>query len=553
MLGFTKRVLSIVVAAAVLLVTTNISDISALPLVPDSIKIGLTASDSPANNFVVKSSSGISISFAADTANNISIVNTLQSGIMFRKDVYYNIDKGITKEIDFTKAAIYTGDVIGPYHIQVGGIYGTIADATQASMAISSSNQSVFLAYDQGWRVWTNMYTEEDECLEEIQLMKNELGDLGYSVIAPDKRRILVLDAATEQPLYIFNGECEITIQSQDQSMAVPTIEYNNSKYRGKLLVKRNTNCDITVINQLPFEQYLYGVVPTEVPYSWNMETLKAQAVAARNYAIVSMGKHKDLGYDLCNGQHCQAYKGFSKENERTNQAVDETKSKLLTYNGKLVTPFYHSSSGGYTENSENVWNEAIPYIRAVDDKYGLGSPYDNWTNTIDCAGIKEKLTVAGIDLGDIININVLEISAFGRVQKIEIVGTKSSKILEKEKIRSVLGNSILKSIWYTVNTDADIFIKGRIESQTEKKRGSTLYAITATGVKKLTSTNNILNIKGVTTNATAKIIPTEYTFAGKGWGHGLGMSQYGAKGMAEAGFKYNQILEYYYTGSKVQ
>lgn len=310
---------------------------------------------------------------------------------------------------------------------------------------------------------------------------------------------------------------------------------------------------DVTLINELPLEQYLYSVVPSEVPAAWHVEALKAQAVAARNYALVTMGRHNAQGFDLCSVEHCQAYNGIGQENSETTEAVNATKGKILTYNGKLVSTYFHSSSGGHTEDIENVWGSSLPYIRGVDDQYGLGSPHDDWTLDMDKAAIKEKLTLSNIDLGEIIDISILEVSSYGRVTKLEIKGTKETKIFEKEKIRSIIGTRSLKSIWYKLKTDADIFVRGSLLGVSESGRALNMYVASAAGISKASSPANKITIKGMSSTKAYNVIPNTYTFNGKGFGHGLGMSQYGAKGMAEAGNNYQKILEYYYQGAKVQ
>lgn len=548
-----RRLIALTVITVILLSSVGAIHTYAVPAVPDIIKIGLSYGSSAANNFTLRGEGGLSIEQYAASGYVPLISTDLVEGLTIRRDSYYNVVKGKATEINYVRAAEYAGDVIGPYHIQVGDVYPDINMARQVVNLVQAVTPQVYLVYEDGWRVWTQLYLDEDECKQQIQVMQNELGSFSYTVVYPDRKRVQVLDAATSQLLYIINAESNIRftpIQGQDPNNP---IQYNASKYRGKIVIKRLKNSDINVVNELPFEQYLYGVVPVEMPASWNAEALKAQAVAARNYGIYSMGKHKAYEFDLCNTNDCQVYSGYGKEDKRTNAAVDATKGKLLVYDGQIVATFFHSSSGGYTEDIENVWGSSLPYIKAVDDKYSLGSPYDNWANQIDKDKIKDKLAAAKIDIGDVTDIVPLQITEHGRVTNVEIRGTKGSKCFEKEKMRSLLGDSILKSIWYTVETDADIWISNAIGGTAQKQRASGMSVITASGVSKLASSTNKMTVKSGYSTAAYNITPYMYTFKGKGWGHGLGMSQYGAKGMAEAGFDYIQILEHYYTGAKVQ
>ncbi|MCD8023907.1 MAG: SpoIID/LytB domain-containing protein [Candidatus Gastranaerophilales bacterium] len=138
-----------------------------------------------------------------------------------------------------------------------------------------------------------------------------------------------------------------------------------NRWYRGELVVY-NYNKKLTVINVLPIELYLLGVVPAEMPVSWNVEAHKAQAIAARSYAVANLNKHGSRSYDLLDTPQDQAYGGASAENKKTNQAVVDTRGIVLTYNGKVIPAYYHASSGGHTVASGAAWATNVPYLRSV-------------------------------------------------------------------------------------------------------------------------------------------------------------------------------------------
>ncbi|OGI19274.1 MAG: hypothetical protein A2255_11075 [Candidatus Melainabacteria bacterium RIFOXYA2_FULL_32_9] len=135
--------------------------------------------------------------------------------------------------------------------------------------------------------------------------------------------------------------------------------------YRGSLIVF-NTGSGVTVVNDLDLESYMLGVVPSEMPSRWNIEAHKAQAVAARSYAIANLGKRSKYGYDLKDTPEDQAYGGASAETTRTNQAVIDTKGQVLVYGNKVIPAYYHSSSGGYTINSGAVWVKDLPFVKSV-------------------------------------------------------------------------------------------------------------------------------------------------------------------------------------------
>lgn len=546
-----RRLAVLILTAAILLSTITITYAS--PVIPQTIKVGLNYGSTTTDNFTIKSDSGMKVSLKS-AEGYIQLFDFITaSGLVIRKDSYYNIINNKETEINYVPGTQYSGELIGPYHIQAGTVYQDINAAKQVLNRVAAATPSAFLAYDGGWKVWAQLYVDEASSLKKIEQFKTAMPDLSFSVVSPNKTRVQLFDAATGQLMYILNVEQEVRFDPVPVANKVSTVYFNALNYRGNIYIKRQAEGNVIVANELPFEQYLYGVVPAEMPSSWHMEALKAQAVAARNYGLYNFGKHVNEGYDVCSTTHCQAYRGFSHENARTNQAVDETAGKLVLYNDKLIPTYFHSSSGGRTENSENIWSASLPYIRGVDDTYGLGSPYDNWTKQYSKEEIKAKLLANKIDVGDIVDIVPLEVSANGRVLKLEIRGTTGSEVLLKEKSRAVLGYSDIRSTWFTVSTDADLFVKGGNMSKPEKESASDIYVQSANGMTKLNTSTNKVYIKNQSTVAVKNIIPQFYTFNGKGWGHGLGMSQYGAKGMAEAGFNFIQILEYYYTGTQVK
>jgi len=521
--------------------------------VPDTIRIGISFGQSQANIFSLASDSGLEIL----TYENNNCINLMEikkpSGIRVRRDEYYKVLNGAESEINYVRAAKYEGEVIGPYHIQIGGIYPDIKTAEQVQKRFSSIASSVFLAYEEGWRVWAQLYLDENECMKQIELMKKEIGDTEYSVVYPDRKRLQILDNTTGQPVLLVNSEQRVKVSPVEGDSGAAAIQYKGIKYRGSMILQSLAESDITLINELPLDEYLYGVVASEMSPSWPSEALKAQAVAARNYALATMGKHSGYGFDLCSSEHCQVYKGMEKENSNIIAAVDSTRGRILTYEGEVITAFFHSTSGGHTEDSENIWGTRTEYIRGVEDTYSLGSPYDNWTLELDKSEIREKLAKANADLGEIVDIRILEVSQFGRVLCLEVKGTKDTRVFEKEKIRNILGTTALKSIWYKLKTDADIFVSGSMLEPPGQGRASSMYVVSAAGNTKIGSSARKISVKGMSSTKDYNSVPGIYTFEGKGYGHGLGMSQYGAKGMAEAGNNYVEILEHYYKGAKVQ
>lgn len=273
-------------------------------------------------------------------------------------------------------------------------------------------------------------------------------------------------------------------------------------RYRGSLEL-RHRGAGLTAVNIVPVDDYLLSVVPEEMPTDWPAEALKAQSVAARSFALKSRGRHAAEGYDLCTTTHCQLYKGIASEKTASTAAVRATRGEVLTYGGHPIEALFHTDSGGMTESSEDVWGNPIPYLRAVRDT-PLGTM--PWTKTMSTADLEKKLAAKGHNIGRLraIELSPLAVgraakdrTASGRVKAMTVTGTKGSVTLSGNAWRSLLG---LKSALFD-----------------------------------------------------AKLTKDTVTFTGFGAGHGLGISQWGAKRLAETGKSYADILHHYYTGVTLQ
>ncbi|CBH21434.1 SpoIID/LytB domain precursor (fragment) [Acetoanaerobium sticklandii] len=280
------------------------------------------------------------------------------------------------------------------------------------------------------------------------------------------------------------------------------------------------------------------------MPASWNKEALKAQAISARNYAIKNLNKYKSLGFDLCTTQNSQVYGGVDAEHVDTNKAVDETRGILAYHSGNVADLFYHSSSGGKTENSENIWSNAVPYLRGVEDPYSLGSPNDYWEYKISKSEIENLLRSKGKNIGNFLGIRIDKISENERILKLTFVGDSGETTIEKEAIRGLFGYSNLKSNWFTINSQ---------NTKNTQSIVSDSYIAALNDLQLFLNKSESNKINGYSNLSNNDIITSQdYLFQGKGYGHGLGMSQYGAKKMAEQGYTFDEILKYYFKGIDV-
>ncbi|MDD3594440.1 MAG: SpoIID/LytB domain-containing protein [Candidatus Gastranaerophilales bacterium] len=197
-------------------------------------------------------------------------------------------------------------------------------------------------------------------------------------------REVYKLEPMKRYPLKVHRNKIAINIEGKYYTLGTDNVTIRTQEPRGFVFVKGrwyrqnliiSKKFDgLTVINDIDLELYLLGVVPAEMPSGWNFEAHKAQAIAARSYAVANLGKRAARGYDLKDTPEDQAYGGANSETKRTNNAVIETQGQVLVCNNKVISAYYHASSGGQTKNSGKVWNQNLPYLKSVSG-FDMGVP----------------------------------------------------------------------------------------------------------------------------------------------------------------------------------
>lgn len=337
-------------------------------------------------------------------------------------------------------------------------------------------------------------------------------------------------------------------------------IDLGTRVYRGRVEIGRYNKRTLTAVNILPLEEYLYGVVPAEMPSNWNNEALKAQAVCSRSYALVKAGIGGDSnakkGYKIVDTTTSQVYKGYLAETLKTNSAIDITRGEMVCYENKVVPAYFFSTSGGRTEASEDVWAVALPYLQSVVDIYEINPERNPWIITISLNEMASRIQNHGSKIGSVQSINATKFTNTGRVYSLNLIGSTGNITLQESAIRTILGlySTKFKMIRSTDIPDL-VAVQGATETKT--RRISDAYIRSADQIGKASESLEQYIVKGADNlNNYPRTAPNDsntIAFAGMGYGHGVGMSQSGAKGMAEAGFTYKQIISYYFTGAKVQ
>jgi len=317
-------------------------------------------------------------------------------------------------------------------------------------------------------------------------------------VIVPSDSNMLSLGSDS------YRGKFKLQRSKDDMLVVVPSNDNDPSlkgnPYRGKIRLQKSASGGMDVINVLDVEEYLYGVVPKEMSPLWHQEALKAQAIAARTYALDQKEKNKYRGHDIIAATTFQVYGGAGVESARSNQAVDETKGMVLLYDGQLALAYFHANSGGMTEDAKRVWSADVPYLKTVRDDYSIKAPNCLWTLTLSFDKIRKALSNKGLDIGSIERIVPVEVSPSGRVMKIKIFHGGKEAILNGNDFRTKIDPTLIKSTLFTITKEGD-----------------------------------------------------EIQLEGRGYGHGVGMSQWGANVMASEGYSYDDILKHYYHGVEIR
>ena len=468
-----------------------------------------------------------------------------------------------------------------PWHIVAETGLADARTAVSRAAGLSSQGYPSWPARADGrWQVFTGRYADEASATAAASQLSRETGLTGVTVLrsvsptaADRSRSFLVVGHADGGIRFFFaSGTEQLKVSPNAAAGAEPVsvpplIGFSAaSRYRGALAFSRREGSDITVVNVLTMDEYLYGVVPVEIGAASPAEAVKAQAVVARTYAVhcISSGKHAGYGFDLCPTVCCQSYGGYAVEGTACSGYIAETTGQVVTYTwpsgaqaGKkeLAQVFYFSTSGGWTESCENVWVASLPYLVAVPDPYEPSDlPYSNWTvqRTAD-----QVIQMTGGSLSRVAGIDILSLTQAGRVLNLAVRGTASdgspvTLSYAKEKTRSTFQ---LRSMWYRITSDADASVLTGSGEVVRRSIGGSTAVIGGGGILRTSSSpgsvNTLIGSGGRTAGVPA--LPTLFTFTGKGWGHAVGMSQNGAIGMAGTGKTYREIITHYFTGTVVE
>ncbi len=279
------------------------------------------------------------------------------------------------------------------------------------------------------------------------------------------------------------------------------SVRVNGRGYRDSIILK-NDGSLLMAINEIGVESYLCGVLPRELSPAWDEESLKAQAVVSRTYIMGNLGRFAKKGYDLTSCENSQVYGGLGCEKPQTSAAVRETAGKVIKYRGKIARVYFHADAAGHTESPEFVWGSSAPppYLKGRREPVRKKTPYSSWEYKITFEKLALILSKNGYKTGKIKRVVGKKKTKSGRIKNFIIYSETGKTKIKSGKFRTMLGGRNLKS----------------------------------TKIKKIVNKRKSV------------------VFSGSGWGHGVGMSQWGAKELAEKGWSYKRILRLYFPGTRI-
>ncbi len=371
---------------------------------------------------------------------------------------------------------------------------------------------------------------------------------------------------------------------------------WDKTRYRGTLTIIQSSR-GFTVVNELDLESYLRGILKIEMNPEWPPEALKAQAVLARTFAMKNMGRFAAKGYDLDATENSQVYRGVNAEDPRTDAAVSSTVGQVLTYNGQTASIYYHSDSGGSTADVSHVWGGNVPYLTCRQEAVAYNSPYSNWTLTLTPAQVGAALSKMNVNVGSVRGVQVILKDASGRAIQLRVQGDRGTADVRAHAFRMAVGSSVLRSTYFDIASGGAAIAPAATPVASAPTPAATsvpytaeysskadpLVELTKNGVFTKDEMMDMLmnperrdeylkkglaRLSGgaIPSTSTTPQRPAQrppstpastasaggFTFVGKGWGHGVGLSQWGAKAMADGGASCEAILNHYFPGTKI-
>lgn len=544
------------------------SAVSASAVVNDVVKVGLWYGSNALFSANLENSLGEGFSFGYFDSerefNFLGRTDETRISMTAAGDIYMNGSGGYSESMP---SGGYR--YLGGWHVEIRG-YDDFDEAAEAAMDCGGYPAWI----SEEFVVRIGSYQTQGEAEDAL----DDFG--GDDVVRSSSTGILVTVTRSDEILFEFDcgGALNLGIQPEGWRGETSTW-FKNYKYAGGFEYARVTGGNINVSNVVSVEDYVKGVVPYEMNRDWPLEALEAQAVCARTF-VCGSSKHRGIyGFDVCNGTDCQVYYGLgsgsSGPTDRTDQAVENTEGECLYYRDELVRDaLYHSFNGGATEDSANVFGGAPGYLIGKEDPYEALTDIPNYSYSVTYTAeeLSWILDQKGYSVGTVRNVYVSEYTPVGNVKKVTFEGSRGDCTVSGDTCRTIFYSSTyhksVRSMRFDINGSSagipkggdDVYVNGgerlsALEGAFAISGGGAVSALDGNTFSVISS-SGISALESDQSSGASRPSPgysaDDFTITGTGSGHNVGMSQYGAKAMAEQGYDYRDILEFYYTGVSI-
>ena len=485
---------------------------------------------------------------------------------------------------------------IGGYHVGIGS--GMTRETCETMLAaldetLASLGYDVFPFYgDSGFSLRSGNFATSADAQAAASKISSVIADLDIYTVFPTKTGVSLVNPYTDEILFEYDASDVTALGLTARPSSDGTKNYlvtpAKKQYDGIFMFRReNIATDpnagytdgVSLTNVMELGDYIEGVLPYEISSSWPLESQKAFAIVVRSYTMSSLNRHKAYGFDLCNSTHCQVYQGRARVTDVVEQAVRETSGQVMIYDGKIVQAFYSAVSGGVTVSAKDAWGSEVPYLHAIETPWEIytNHSYGTWQTEVSPSELADYLRSKGYSIsGNVASITIDRLADNSTyIAELTITGTSGGSVTIKrtDSVRSALAKYV-KSANFVVGkgkVDADIttFNTESMTSTPVITASGTTSHDNSTGVAVMTASGkasipDMNSATAVTSNGTkqlGKVTSTtvrqtvyaknsgNFIFVGKGYGHGVGLSQIGLRDLAKQGVAAKDMLKMYFSG----
>lgn len=527
----------------------------------------------PTANLANEKGSGFRFGFYDSNRSFIPVGYTSIEKITVCKDTNIYYAGGSYYDTQLSTAS----SLVGAYHLEVDQSFSTYEEACAAASLYPYG----FPAYINGtYRVRFEFYSTSENAYADSANYS------GVSVVGASASCYTVVASGSNTILFEYDsgaGGNFFGIMPDITGASTVQTWFKGYRYTGGFEYCRRTGENLTVINYVNIDEYIQGVIPYEMNPSWPLETLKAGAVAARTFAEKSI-KHRSAGFDVCATTDCQVYRGVYSGTHSANvsAAALQTSGQCIYYDGKLIEALYHAADGGATEDVANTWGTKYSYLTGKEDPYELSIsvPASRWSYSLsgdELADVLRQWSSSYANCSTIVSFKVTQYTKLDNVNAIEMIDSNGRKYtFTMDQTRGIFQNYFPNGYFsrrYIVVAPGETYIGEGVDTTESTgefvltngemvRQAESVYALTATGIVQVSGAAAVITSSGIEVptvetpedsghgfGTVTNTSSSEWLIVGSGYGHNVGMSQYGAYAMGLQGYTYDQILSFYYTG----